>query len=417
MIPGAASAFSAVRPSIIFAWAWALAVAFLATSVALAAESAEPSAEAPPDRWYYGAYFDLSYPLNFNFPENHLWRNRATVPRTNELAPDVALAYIRKKITAPLGSTGPAMDSSRWGMELAFQAGNDVKAGDFAFIPNEPQVAGADTLAHAGLANVSYLAPVGNGLALQAGLFNSLLGYESLYAKDNINYTRAWQSDYSPYLMFGLNARYYLNKDVELAAFVINGYAHLSHPNDVPGYGMQVVYRPRSEMSIAHTVYLGPEQSDTSLQFWRYYLNNIVTWERDKILLALSYDVGTENIAGRPGNPRAFVMAANLTARWQFAPRWYAAVRPEFYWDRNGRWTGSEQFVKAMTVTLDFTPFIYDRDRLMRNWHTRLEYRWDESTGVDGGFFKRGDIAPGVPRLAPSQQLLILALLWTFDWP
>ena len=31
-----------------------------------------------PNLWHYGAYLDLSYILNFNFPENHLWRNRST---------------------------------------------------------------------------------------------------------------------------------------------------------------------------------------------------------------------------------------------------------------------------------------------------------------------------------------------------
>ena len=37
-----------------------------------------------------------------------------------------------------------------------------------------------------------------------AGLFNSLMGYESLYARDNANYTRSWIADNSPYMMFGV---------------------------------------------------------------------------------------------------------------------------------------------------------------------------------------------------------------------
>jgi hypothetical protein len=45
---------------------------------------------------------------------------------------------------------------------------------------------------------VSYLAPVGNGLSIQAGLFNSFIGYESFYAKDNANYTRSWIADNTP---------------------------------------------------------------------------------------------------------------------------------------------------------------------------------------------------------------------------
>jgi len=47
----------------------------------------------------------------------------------------------------------------------------------------------------------------------------------------------------------------------------------------------------------------------------------------------------------------------------------------------------------------------------------RLEHRYDESTGMNGGFFKRGDVQPGVSGLAKEQHLLLLGLLWTFDSP
>jgi hypothetical protein len=106
-------------------------------------------------------------------------------------------------------------------------------------------------------------------------------------------------------------------------------------------------------------------------------------WKSRQVFVTLTYDVrGTENIADRPGAPRAFVMGRSASIRWQFAPEWYAAIRPEFYWDRNGRWTGSEQFVKAMTTTLDYAPFSNGEPRIFSNTHVRLEYRWDESTGA-----------------------------------
>ena len=131
------------------------------------------------DLWHYGAYLDVGYVVNPNFPENHLWRNRATAARHNEFAPNMALAYVRKDAT----------ESSRWGMELGVQGGYDSER--FAFLQGEREVGGADTLRHIHRANVSYLAPVGKGLTITAGLFNSLIGYESLYAKDNVNYTRS----------------------------------------------------------------------------------------------------------------------------------------------------------------------------------------------------------------------------------
>lgn len=366
--------------------------------------TSESSAAAPSQNewtnWHYSAYVDLAYLLDFNFPENHRWRSRTTSSRFNEFAPNMGFINIRKDATT----------ESRWGMELGVQGGYDSK--DFAFLPNEPTVGGADTLRHIQRANVSYLAPVGTGLTIQAGLFNSLIGYESLYAKDNANYTRSWIADNTPYMMFGVNARYQVNDRLSVAGFIINGYFHLSHPNDQPSYGAQVGYKPTGQVTVTETLYAGPDQSKTSFEFWRFYLNSIVEWKRDDFLLALSYDIGTESIANQPGAPRTFVMGGNLVGRWQIHGPWAVALRPEFYWDRNGRWTGNEQFVKAITTTLEYAvPFGWTNTR------ARLEYRWDESTGVGGGFYKGGDVTPGVPGLTASQHLLILALLWTFDSP
>jgi hypothetical protein len=350
--------------------------------------------------WHLSAYLDLAYIVDFNFPENHLWRSRTTSSRFNEFAPNMGFINVRKDATT----------DSRWGMELGAQGGYDSK--NFAFLQNEPEVGGADTLRHIQRANVSYLAPVGNGLTVQAGLFNSFLGYESLYAKDNATYTRSWIADNTPYMMFGVNARYPVNERLTIAAFIVNGYYHLSHPNDQPSYGAQVVYKPSAQMTVTETLYAGPDQSKTAFEFWRFYLNSIVERKTDDFLLALSYDIGTESIANQPGAPRTFAMGGDIVARWQIDYHWAVALRPEFYWDRNGRWTGNEQFVKAMTTTVEYAvPFGWTRTRM------RAEYRWDESTGAGGGFFKGGDVTPGTPGLTASQHLLLAALLWTFDSP
>lgn len=87
-------------------------------------------------------------------------------------------------------------------------------------------------------------------------------------------------------------------------------------------------------------------------------------------------------------------------------------MRPEFYWDRNGRWTGNQQLVKAITNTVEYKmPFEWT------NATFRAEYRYDESTGPQGGFFKNGNFASGQPMLTPGQHLLLFGVLWTFDSP
>ncbi|HSB45027.1 MAG TPA: porin, partial [Nitrospira sp.] len=96
----------------------------------------------PPPGWHYGAYLDLSYIQNFNYPENHLWRSRTTTQRNNELTPNMALIYVRKDAT----------ESSRWGTELGVQGGYDTD--NFAFLIGESKVSGADTLRQIHRANV-----------------------------------------------------------------------------------------------------------------------------------------------------------------------------------------------------------------------------------------------------------------------
>jgi len=63
--------------------------------------------------WPYGGFIDLGDSINFNFPENHLFRNRSTTPRVNELDLNMAGVYMRKEASAQFP----------WGTELLVQGG------------------------------------------------------------------------------------------------------------------------------------------------------------------------------------------------------------------------------------------------------------------------------------------------------
>src|SRR5262249_1386005 len=144
---------------------------------------------------------------------------------------NMAAAYAKKKPT----------EQSRWGAEIEVQEGKDDEI--FGFSASAPNLKGSDFLRHFGLADVSYLAPVGKGLTIQGGIFASLIGYDSLYAKDNFNYTRPWGADFTPYLMLGVNAQYPVSDRLSVAGFVVNGYWHLADANSVPSVGGQVAYK------------------------------------------------------------------------------------------------------------------------------------------------------------------------------
>ena len=360
-------------------------------------EPSEKPAQPVKIEGHYGGFVDLGYLLDFNYPANHLFRNRGTTPNVNEVDLNMAEAYIRKD----------ASDVSRWGVELGVQGGNDSRL--FGFSATAPNLDGSDVLRHFGAANASYLAPVGSGLKLQVGIFGSFIGYDSLYAKDNFCYTRPWGADYTPYLMMGVNGTYDFSKKLSGAFFVLNGYWHLAHANNVPSSGGQLAYKPSDHVTLKETILYGPHQSDTSLRFWRFFSDSILERKGKRTTIAFEYQVGTERV-DIPESPRALWMAGQLPMHWNVRGPWSVTVRPEFAWDRNGRWTGFEQTIKGVTTTLECRiPY------RQTNTILRLEYRYDDSRGPGGGFFKDGEMQPGVVGLTPTQNLLIFAAIFTFD--
>jgi len=347
-------------------------------------------AAAPAPSWKFGAWLDADYSKDFNAPPNHLFRNRGTTPRVDELDLNMAGAWVRK---------APAQ-ASRWGVEATVHAGRDSEA--FGFSSTAPNLAAADWLLHFGPTNVSYLAPTGKGLTLQAGIFSSLIGYDSLYARDNLSYTRPWGADYTPYLMMGVNATYPLTPSVTVTGLLVNGYWHLAHANDAPSIGGQISYKPGNVVTVKQTMLYGPHQTDTALEFWRFLSDTILERKTARLTTAAEFQAGEERVAG-PGGPRALWLAAQVPVRWAMQGPWSVTIRPEFCWDRDGRWIGSEQSVGAVTSMLE-------RRIAVRRVQTilRLEHRYDNSQGGEGGFFSDRGLIPG-------QHLLIGAAIVTID--
>lgn len=354
---------------------------------------------APNSEWHYGGFVDAGYLLDFNHPANHLFRSRGSTPRVDEVKLSMAAIYLRKN----------ASPHSRWGLEVTLHAGEDSKM--FGFSATAPNFPGANWLRHLGPTNVSFLAPAGKGLTIQAGYFNSFIGYDSLYAKNNFNYTRPWGADFTPYFMFGVNASYPFTRKLSAAVFVVNGYWHLANANRVPSFGGQVTYKATDRLTWKQTALIGPHQSNISTEFWRYLFDSILEWKGERVTVAFDYNTSFERV-DTAGRPRAWWMAAQLPVRWSLSDRWALALRPEVAWDRDGRWTLARQTVKAVTTTLEFRFPAAQTNTLLR-----LEHRWDDSRGPDGGFFRGRGTAPGMAGLTPSQHLLIFGVIVSWDSP
>jgi hypothetical protein len=371
--------------------------ALLACSALLAAQD-PPAPAAPAPRWHYGAFGDGAYLYDTNTPANHVYRFRSTTAFVDEPALDMVAGYVRKDATP----------ESRWGMEFTLQAGKDSEA--FGLSATAPNLRGYRWLRHLGPTDVSYLAPVGKGLTIQAGIFTSLIGYESLYAKDNLTYIRAWGADYTPYLMMGVNASYPVTSRLTATGFVVNSYFHLSNPNNVPSTGGQLAYKASDHTTLKETVLYGPQQADTALEFWRFFSDSIAEWKTARFTTAFEYQIGEERIA-EPGTPRALWTTALVPLRWSPRPKWSISLCPEAVWDRNGAWTGVPQTLIAVTESFEYRIPYRSANAILR-----FEHRFDASRGPNAGFFYDGN-QPGAttPFLRPTHNLFVAALLFTVE--
>lgn len=361
-----------------------------------AAAAAEGGDTADGSPWHYQFYIDAGYARSNNQPANRAWRSKST---TNKLdRPELFLAMANVSRTPRPGS--------RWGLEFGLQTGVDSEGLVTSPPPpaNEP-IDNADSWRHLYLANVSYLFGTKRTLELKGGLFSSPIGYESYLAIDNPNYTKGYLLDNVPYFMIGVEALWDVSEKVDLGLYLTTGYNYLTSPNDSPSLGTYVAWNISPRWTLKNNLYYGPDQSDTDMEFWRFLSDTVLEWDSGPFLVAFAGNVGTERQAHLPGQPRATWSSGALWALWRFAPRWSAAVRPEFYSDPEGVMTGARQFIQAYTGTVKYE-YSPGRHRLVGT----LEVRYDRSTGDDGGFYEGPDNV-----LVPSQTLVLLGVLWSFD--
>ena len=372
-----------------------IALAALFPAMAAAGQTSDPPAHTG---WQFGAFADLAYLFDANHPPNKQIRSRGTAWHVNDLYANMAGVSL-VKATA---------DASPWGAEVTVHTGKDDEV--FGFSATAPKLAGSDWLRHIGRANLSYRAPTGRGLQLQGGIFASLIGYDSLYAKDNLSYSRPWGADFTPYLMMGVNAAYPITDRLTGTLYVVNGYWHLANANQVPSSGVHLSYAATPRVTIKEAVLWGPHQSNSSLEFWRLLSDTIVERRSENTVVALNAHFSTERV-DEPGRPRAWWIAAQVPMRWSFQRFWSLTVRPEIAWDSIGRWTLAEQTVTALTTTVEHRRSFGSATAVIR-----FEHRLDVSRGPGGGFFDDQGSA-GSPHLTPQLQLLVAGLVVTFDKP
>ncbi|MCX4246453.1 outer membrane beta-barrel protein [Paraliomyxa miuraensis] len=346
--------------------------------------------------WVAGAFVDVAYLFNSNFPGNHIYAGAVTHPRTGEITLPVVAAYVRHE----------ASEQEPWRFELALHAGAAVDAlyaGEPT--PGRPAsaYAGPEVWKHIALANGGYR--FASGTELDAGLMSAPIGVGAFWSKDNWTFSPAWSSNAVPYYLMGARLAQPLAAGFSVEAWVVNGWQTIGDVNRSPS-GLVGLYWSRGDVSAVGQVFFGPEQEELAPDTWMVHGDTQVIWDGRPVGVAAVFDVGREGFGDLAAD--SLWMGGGVWVRgfaWEGRQASLVLVgHPEVWWDRDGRSFGVPQLLASATAG----PSLYFRDLLQ----LRLEYRYDRSLASDGFFF-RGDALA----LANEQHNLMLNLLAKFERP
>ena len=143
----------------------------------------------------------------------------------------------------------------------------------------------------------------------------------------------------------------------------------------------------------------------TGIEYWRFFFDSIISWETEIFLLALSVDGGTEKQAEIVDHPRQYWLSGAIWGGLTHGP-WQFSLRPEFYHDGDGVISGAKQNIIAVTTSVGYNIMPGSSSFKLMG---KIEYRYDRSTGLEGGFYKGPD-----NHLTPDQNVLLLSLVCRF---
>lgn len=344
-----------------------------------AASPAAASAPAPPRPWYetigVNGFVTTSWSWNANRPASGTNQYRVFDFDDDSIRIDGAELVLQRAASAP-GEAGFRVDAMAGASipRVTAAAGlfrdDDGKAGDFDLQQ----------------AFVSYVAPLGSGLRLDAGKWLTHCGYEVVDGYDgyNDNATRSFLFGYAePATHTGLKATYAFSGTVSAMVEVVNGWDAVEDTNSSRSVGGQLALTLPSNAALYLNVLVGPERAGNDAD-GRTFLNLVGTWKRGSgSALGLDAVWATEENGAGPGLDATWGGVA-LYGRLGLSPSFALVLRAEVFDDPDGVRTGTPQTLSELTLTpeLKLAPGLVFRADLRLDRSTRDVF--EKEAGLTG---------------------------------
>ena len=325
-------------------WACALLLTGATVGSTVVAEddtADEPALAEAPRRIDIGGFVDLVYAYNFNRPGDHAnWFPGVgtSAKRDNELA--INLAQI-DFVMAPKPVGFHLAAGYGTGLEV-------VHGGETTGVATSPE-----TWRHLVRASIQYETGVGRGLAVEAGVYPSHIGFEGLASRDNWNYTRSWLGELSPYYQTGVKVSYPLGERWSTQVHLLNGWQVIADNNRGKTLGWQFAYSG-DRVSFSLNGLVGPELPENDHDLRALVDTVLVVKATPAWSFAASLDVGGQE---QPEGDDARWQGLAVYAR-RAAPgaRTAVAFRAESFDDEDGAISGTAQRLEEATATFEYRP-------------------------------------------------------------
>jgi hypothetical protein len=360
------------------------------SSASASAQQTTPASTAsdPFKSMTFNVTFEGDYQYNWNRPVGRVNVLRAYDTRANSFSIQQAALVIEsapdRKENRPFGLR----------LDLQFGQATDTVQGSPA---NEAR---PETYRNIWQAYGSYVFPGSHAVRLDFGKFASSLGFETNYAKDNNNFSRAYLFNFLPFYHSGLRVAVPVNDRLTLTYMLTNGIQQTEDFNEFKSNHVMAVVTPVKNVSWTINYYAGQEQPDGGLpggpNGWFRVFDTYVTYApTDKA--SFGFDVNRTTNQLNSGDPTAALIGTGVYARYQVRPDDAVALRYEFLND-DGLFGGIAQNLQEVTFTLEH--------KVADGFVARGEFRRDWS---DTGFFPGR--APTDP-LKTGQNTLLVGLVW-----
>jgi hypothetical protein len=102
-----------------------------------------------------------------------------------------------------------------------------------------------------------------HGINLDVGIFMSYVGLFSYDAFENWMYLPSFTSDNTPWFFNGARLQIFPSDKLKIEPWLINGWQTYGKFNEMPGFGLQILYRPVEWLSVLSNDYMGWDTQDT----------------------------------------------------------------------------------------------------------------------------------------------------------